>query len=196
MSDKIAHLELATTDKAASAKFYAALFGWPIETVQPMDYTVTMFPPGETTMGLAPVKETQGIMAGSVLPGPCGRRRHRCLYRTCQGIGRADFPGQDGNPRRRLDGNRWRPGRQPHGSHATDGAAQRVVGYSRPQKARHSMTKKTSGLGKPGGFSHRSRKSQRWPPPSQLYLHISARGCDGRLISALVPGTLSWYASP
>ena len=67
MSSKIAHVELATTDKAASAKFYAALFGWPIETVQPMDCTITMFPPGETTMGLSPVDEAQGMIPGSVL---------------------------------------------------------------------------------------------------------------------------------
>ena len=32
-----------------------------------MDYTMTMFPPGETTMGLSPVDEAQGIMPGSVL---------------------------------------------------------------------------------------------------------------------------------
>ncbi|MFC2031638.1 VOC family protein [Chloroflexota bacterium] len=67
MSNRIAHLELATTDTAASAKFYVDLLGWPMETTQPMDYTMTMFPPGETTMGLSPVNEEFGVTPGSVL---------------------------------------------------------------------------------------------------------------------------------
>jgi predicted enzyme related to lactoylglutathione lyase len=67
MSNRIAHLELATTDKQASGRFYADLFGWPVETVQPMDYTMTMFPDEQTTMGFSPVNEEQGVTPGSVL---------------------------------------------------------------------------------------------------------------------------------
>ena len=67
MSNQIQHIELATTDKKASAEFYGDLFGWPIETVQPMDYVMTMFPEGETTLGFSSVDESQGVMPGSVL---------------------------------------------------------------------------------------------------------------------------------
>jgi predicted enzyme related to lactoylglutathione lyase len=67
MENKIWHIELATTDKAAAVKFYSDLFGWPFQTFQPMDYTMTEFPQGETTMALSPVNEEQGVMPGSVL---------------------------------------------------------------------------------------------------------------------------------
>ena len=67
MTNKIWHIELATTDKPASAKFYTDLFGWPMETFQPMDYTMTAFPEGDTTLAFSPVDEQQGVMPGSVL---------------------------------------------------------------------------------------------------------------------------------
>ena len=67
MTNKIWHVELATTDKPASAKFYTDLFGWPMDTFQPMDYTMTNFPEGDTTLAFSPVDEAQGVMPGSVL---------------------------------------------------------------------------------------------------------------------------------
>ena len=47
-------IELATTDKPASAQFYTDLFGWSMETFQPMDYTMTAFPEGDTTLAFSP----------------------------------------------------------------------------------------------------------------------------------------------
>jgi predicted enzyme related to lactoylglutathione lyase len=67
MKNRIWHIELTSTDKNASAKFYSDLFGWPTETFQPMDYTMTSFPEGETTAAFTPVNEEQGMMPGSVL---------------------------------------------------------------------------------------------------------------------------------
>ena len=67
MTNKIWHVELATLDKPASAKFYSDLFDWPMETFQPMDYTMTAFPEGDTTLAFSPVNEEQGVMPGSVL---------------------------------------------------------------------------------------------------------------------------------
>ena len=67
MSNKIVWLEMATTDRAASAKFYGDLFGWPFVTDEKVDYTMTAFEQGTTGMGLSPVNEEQGTMPGSVL---------------------------------------------------------------------------------------------------------------------------------
>ena len=67
MKNKIWHIEFVTTDKPASAKFYSDLFDWPMETFQPMDYTMTAFPEGETTLAFSPVDEEQGVMPGSIL---------------------------------------------------------------------------------------------------------------------------------
>ncbi len=67
MSNKIWHIELATTDKAASAKFYTDLFGWPFETYEEMDYTMTAFPEGDTSLAFSPVDDAQGVAVGSVL---------------------------------------------------------------------------------------------------------------------------------
>lgn len=67
MTNRIWHIELASTDKAASAKFYEGLFGWPFQTYEDMDYTMTDFPEGDTTLAFSPVDEDQGEAAGSVL---------------------------------------------------------------------------------------------------------------------------------
>jgi predicted enzyme related to lactoylglutathione lyase len=67
MSNKIWHIELATTDKEASAKFYTDLLGWPFETYEDMDYTMTDFPEGDTSLAFSPVDEAQGVALGSVL---------------------------------------------------------------------------------------------------------------------------------
>jgi predicted enzyme related to lactoylglutathione lyase len=67
MKNSIWHVEMATTDKQASAQFLGDLFGWPFQVFQPMDYTMTDFPEGKTTLALDPVKEEQGVLPGGVL---------------------------------------------------------------------------------------------------------------------------------
>ena len=67
MTNKIWHIELATTNKEASARFYGDLFGWPIRTYEEMDYTMTDCPEGDTSLAFSPVDEDQGVPAGSVL---------------------------------------------------------------------------------------------------------------------------------
>ena len=61
------HIELASTDIPASADFYRQHFDWPIETFQPMDYTMTAFPHGETALASTPIKQDQGVKRGDVL---------------------------------------------------------------------------------------------------------------------------------
>ena len=67
MSNKIAWLEMASSDIPASAKFYGDLFGWPIVTDEQMDYTMTAFGPDEPGMGFTKVDKAQGVEPGSVL---------------------------------------------------------------------------------------------------------------------------------
>ena len=67
MTNKIWHIELATTDKAAAAKFYSDLFDWPFQTFEEMDYTMTDFGEGDTSLAFSPVNEEQGVAPGSVL---------------------------------------------------------------------------------------------------------------------------------
>lgn len=67
MSNRIFWLEVASTDIPASAKFYEALFDWPIVRDEQMDYTMTDFERGETGVGFSPVDEAQGVAPGSVL---------------------------------------------------------------------------------------------------------------------------------
>ena len=67
MSNRIAWLEVSSTDVSASAEFYRDLFDWPIVTDVKSDYTKTSFGRGETGIGFTPVDETQGITPGSVL---------------------------------------------------------------------------------------------------------------------------------
>jgi predicted enzyme related to lactoylglutathione lyase len=67
MTNKIWHVELATTDKEATVKFYKDMFGWHVQTFELMDYTMTAFPEGDTTMAFVPVNEEQNTMPGSVL---------------------------------------------------------------------------------------------------------------------------------
>ncbi len=67
MSSRIVHIELVSTDIGASADFYRQLFNWQIGTFQPMDYTMTMFAEGETSLAFTPVDEEQGLKSGDVL---------------------------------------------------------------------------------------------------------------------------------
>jgi predicted enzyme related to lactoylglutathione lyase len=67
MTNKIWHIELATTDKPASAQFYSELFGWPFQTYEDMNYTMTDFAEGDTSLAFSPVDEAQGVAPGSVL---------------------------------------------------------------------------------------------------------------------------------
>lgn len=53
----ITHVELASTDTAASAAFYRALFGWDIQTYQPMDYVMANLGEGQPSIGFPAVNE-------------------------------------------------------------------------------------------------------------------------------------------
>ncbi|MDA0243170.1 MAG: VOC family protein [Chloroflexi bacterium] len=53
----ITHVELATTDTSATAAFYRALFGWDVQTYQPMDYVMANLGEGQTSIGFPIVNE-------------------------------------------------------------------------------------------------------------------------------------------
>lgn len=67
MSNRIAWLEVSSTDVSASAEFYRNLFDWPIVTDVKSDYTKTSFGRGETGIGFRHAAEMQGLTPGSVL---------------------------------------------------------------------------------------------------------------------------------
>ena len=67
MSNRIAWLEVVSTDVSASGEFYQELFDWPIVTDDKMNYTMTSFGIGEPGIGFAPVDEAQGMTPGSVV---------------------------------------------------------------------------------------------------------------------------------
>ena len=67
MSNRIAWLEMPSTDVPASAEFYRKLFDWPIVTDLKSNYVKTSFGRGEMGMGFTPVDETQGAAPGGVL---------------------------------------------------------------------------------------------------------------------------------
>jgi predicted enzyme related to lactoylglutathione lyase len=58
---------MASSDVAASAKFYGDLFDWPMARDEQMDYTMTSFGQGETGIGFVRIDEGQGVAPGSVL---------------------------------------------------------------------------------------------------------------------------------
>ena len=66
MPNKIAWLEVASTDIPASAEFYRKLFDWPIVTDEKMNYTMTSFGMDETGIGFAAVDPQMGVTPGSV----------------------------------------------------------------------------------------------------------------------------------
>jgi hypothetical protein len=67
MSNKIAHVELASSDRAASAKFYGDLFGWPVQRFEVGDYLMTALPRGETSMAFVQEGGPWAVTPGSVL---------------------------------------------------------------------------------------------------------------------------------
>lgn len=66
MPNRIAWLEVSSTDVPASAEFYRKLFDWPIVTDVESNYTKTSFSRGETGIGFMPVDEAQRVAPGSV----------------------------------------------------------------------------------------------------------------------------------
>ena len=55
IANQIMHIELASSDPQMSAQFYAALFGWRVETLSPMDYTIARAADGHLTAAFVPV---------------------------------------------------------------------------------------------------------------------------------------------
>ena len=53
----ITHVELVSTDTSASAAFYRALFGWDVQTYQPMDYVMANLGEGQPSIGFPAVGE-------------------------------------------------------------------------------------------------------------------------------------------
>lgn len=67
MSNIIAHVELASSDRATTAKFYGELFGWPTQHYEVGDYLMTALPRGETSMAFVQTNEARGVAPGSAL---------------------------------------------------------------------------------------------------------------------------------
>lgn len=68
MSNKIDHIELTSSDRAATAKFFEDLFGWPTQTFEAQDYLMTAFEDwSDTSMAFIQENQEFGYAPGSVL---------------------------------------------------------------------------------------------------------------------------------
>ena len=65
-SHPLIHIEIASTDPAASAKFYGDVFGWKITVDQQFDYT--QFEAEGGPGGAFPKVDDQMVRPGSILP--------------------------------------------------------------------------------------------------------------------------------
>ncbi|MBN1661758.1 MAG: hypothetical protein JXA93_25415 [Anaerolineae bacterium] len=66
MTNRIAWLEVASTDVPASGEFYRKLFDWPVVTDELMNYTMTNFGMDEPGIGFAAVNG-DGMNPGDVV---------------------------------------------------------------------------------------------------------------------------------
>lgn len=66
MAHPIQHIEVSSNDRAASAAFFAGVFGFTTQDFPEMNYTMVMTGEGSPTIGLNPVGENNP--AGRVIP--------------------------------------------------------------------------------------------------------------------------------
>ena len=71
--DKVVHFEIPTDDLARAKEFYGSIFGWQLQTVEGMDYTMVVTTPvdEETQMATEPGGINGGMMQrSSETPSP------------------------------------------------------------------------------------------------------------------------------
>ena len=71
--DKVVHFEIPTDDLARAKEFYGSIFGWQVQTMEQMDYTIAMTTPvdEQTQMPTEPGGINGGMMKRSAdTPSP------------------------------------------------------------------------------------------------------------------------------
>jgi uncharacterized protein len=71
--DKVVHFEIPTDDLARAKEFYSSVFGWGLQTMEEMDYTIVMTAPvdEQTQMPTEPGAINGGMMKRSAeTPNP------------------------------------------------------------------------------------------------------------------------------
>jgi uncharacterized protein len=71
--DKVVHFEIPTDDLARAKEFYGSIFGWQLQTMEQMDYTIAMTTPvdEQTQMPTEPGGINGGMMQRSAdTPSP------------------------------------------------------------------------------------------------------------------------------
>ena len=71
--DKVVHFEIPTDDLARAKEFYGSIFGWQVQTMEQMDYTIAMTTPvdEQTQMPTEPGGINGGMMQRSAdTPSP------------------------------------------------------------------------------------------------------------------------------